>query len=84
MGLPIKEVKADKDKIARAVPASARMEQGRLWFPPTTTPWWREVEEEMLAFPAGGHDDFVDTMAYAVQEAADVSSYSDGHRLMTV
>jgi predicted phage terminase large subunit-like protein len=83
MGLPIKEVKADKDKIARAIPASTRMEQGRMWFPPTTTPWWREIEEEMLAFPAGGHDDFVDTMAYAVQEASDVSSYAD-HRLMTV
>lgn len=82
-GLPIKEVKPDKDKVARAIPAAARLEQGRLWFPPTSTPWWRELEEEMLAFPAGGHDDFVDTMAYAVMEAADVSDYSD-HRLMTV
>lgn len=84
MGLPVKEVRADKDKVARAIPSSARMEQGRMWFPPTSTAWWREVEEEILVFPAGGHDDFVDTMAYAVLEAADVSAYSDGHRLMTV
>jgi predicted phage terminase large subunit-like protein len=83
VGLPIKEVKPDKNKLARAAPAAARMEQGRLWFPPTTTPWWREIEEEMLAFPAGAHDDFVDTLAYAVIEAADQSSYGD-HRLFTV
>lgn len=83
-GLPIKEVRPDKNKLARAAPAAARMEQGRLWFPdPAITPWWREVEEEILAFPAGGHDDFVDTLAYAVLESANMSSYSD-HRLFTV
>jgi predicted phage terminase large subunit-like protein len=75
-------VKPDKNKIARAAPAAARMEQKRMWFPKNNT-WWPELEEEMLPFPAGGHDDFVDTMAYAVLESADMSSYSD-HRLFTV
>jgi predicted phage terminase large subunit-like protein len=69
-GLPVREIKADKDKIARALPATARMEQGRVWFPPATVPWFREIEEEMLAFPAGRHDDFVDTLAYAVAEGS--------------
>jgi predicted phage terminase large subunit-like protein len=69
-GLPIREVRAEKDKVARALPATARMEQGRVWFPPATTPWMPEITEELLAFPAGRHDDFCDTLGYAVAEAA--------------
>lgn len=69
-GLPVREVKAEKDKVARALPATARMEQGRIWFPPATTAWFRDIEEELLAFPAGRHDDFVDTLAYAVLHGA--------------
>jgi predicted phage terminase large subunit-like protein len=83
-GLPIKEVRADKDKVARALPATARMEQGRVWFPPASTPWFRDIEEELLAFPAGRHDDFVDTLAYAVLEIASGSAYEGGRGLMTV
>lgn len=69
-GLPVKEVKAEKDKVTRAWPAAARMEQHRIWFPPASVPWMTEVEDELLAFPAGRHDDIVDTLAYAVLEAA--------------
>jgi predicted phage terminase large subunit-like protein len=82
-GLPVRELKADKDKIARALPATARMEQMRVWFPEATTPWFRDIEEEMLAFPAGRHDDFVDTLAYAVIVAAGGSAYAD-HDFFTV
>jgi predicted phage terminase large subunit-like protein len=74
-GLPIREVRADKDKVSRALPATARVEQGRVWFPPTSTPWWHDIEEELLAFPAGRHDDFVDTLSYAVAEGARTSVY---------
>lgn len=76
-GLPIQTVKADKDKISRALPATARMERGSVWFPPASTPWWPEVEEEVLAFPAGRHDDFVDTLSYAVMQIARGSAYGD-------
>jgi predicted phage terminase large subunit-like protein len=83
-GLPIREVRAEKDKVARALPATARMEQGRVWFPePGKTPWFRDIEEELLAFPAGRHDDFVDTLSYAVAETARGSAYAD-HDLLTV
>jgi predicted phage terminase large subunit-like protein len=68
-GLPIREVRAEKDKEARALPATARMEQGRVWFPAKAS-WLRDIEEELLAFPAGRHDDFVDTLAYAVAQSA--------------
>lgn len=75
VGLPIREVRAEKDKVARALPATARMEQGRVWFPPASVPWFRDIEEELLAFPAGRHDDFVDTLSYAVAEASARSVY---------
>lgn len=65
-GLPIHVVKAEKDKVARALPATARMERKSIWFPPASTPWYHEIEQELLAFPAGRHDDFVDTLSYAV------------------
>lgn len=76
-GLPIQPLKADKDKISRALPATARMERGHVWFPPASTPWWPDIEEEILAFPAGRHDDFVDTLSYAVMQIANRSAYGD-------
>lgn len=65
-GLPIHVVKAEKDKVARALPATARMERGTVWFPPSAMPWYRDIEQELLAFPAGRHDDFIDCLSYAV------------------
>jgi predicted phage terminase large subunit-like protein len=77
-GLPIREVKPDKDKIARSDLAAARMSAKRIWFPPASTTWFSEVEDELLAFPAGRHDDIVDTVAYAAIHGANRSRYEDG------
>ncbi len=77
VGLPVRPVRAEKDKVSRALPATARMEQGRVWFPPMSTPWMPEIEEELLAFPVGRHDDFVDTLAYAVAEGAKRNPYEE-------
>jgi predicted phage terminase large subunit-like protein len=83
-GLPIRVVKAEKDKVARALPATARMERHSVWFRGRSkAPWFPEIEQELLAFPAGRHDDFVDTLAYACLEIAGGSAYSD-HGLRTV
>lgn len=76
-GLPIRVVRAEKDKVSRALPATARMERGQVWFPRAATPWYADIEQELLAFPAGRHDDFVDTLAYAAIQVADASAYSD-------
>jgi predicted phage terminase large subunit-like protein len=76
-GLPVRVVRAEKDKVARALPATARMERGTVWFPPASTAWYPDIEEELLAFPAGRHDDFVDTLAYAVLQIAGRSVYED-------
>ncbi len=74
-GLPVREVRPDKDKQARALPAQARMEHGQVWFPrPADVPQMRQCEVELVAFPMGEHDDFVDTLAYAVLEVARGSS----------
>jgi len=76
-GLPVKEVKAEKDKVARSWPAQARMEQKTVWFPPATTPWYTDFEEELLAFPAAGHDDQVDVLSYAALQVAKRSGYEE-------
>jgi predicted phage terminase large subunit-like protein len=82
-GLPIQVVKAEKDKVARALPATARMERKTVWFPPASTPWFPEIEQELLAFPAGRHDDWVDTLSYACIGIANTSAYAE-RGLMTV
>lgn len=69
-GLPVREVRADKDKQARALPVTAFMENGQVWFPRASqVPAMDACEAELLAFPVGEHDDFVDTLAYAVLES---------------
>ncbi len=77
-GLPVREVKAEKDKVARSWPAQARMEQRTVWFPDRQTPWWPAFEEELLAFPASRHDDQVDTLSYAALQIATRSRYEEG------
>jgi predicted phage terminase large subunit-like protein len=62
-GLAVRELRADRDKIARALPLQARMEAGDVWF--AEGPWLRELELELFGFPASEHDDQVDALAYA-------------------
>jgi predicted phage terminase large subunit-like protein len=62
-------MKADVDKITRAIPAGQAIRNERVWWPtPAQADWVRIMEAEMSAFPTGGvHDDTVDALAYAVQ-----------------
>jgi predicted phage terminase large subunit-like protein len=83
-GLPVRAISSHKGglrgedaKIARAAVAMARMEQRTVWFPPVTEPWWADLEEELLAFPDGKHDDFVDTLSYAAAEVAEGGGYDE-------
>lgn len=66
-GLPVRELIADRDKVARALPAAARMEAHSVYFR-AGAPWLGALEDELLAFPTGEHDDQVDTLAYAALE----------------
>lgn len=69
--IPVKELKADTDKVTRAIPATVRAENGRLWLPtvshmPDVVTW----VEEMVSFPNAAHDDCVDVVAYAAKVIA--------------
>ena len=50
-----------QDKIARVNSISDMFVSGQVWFPETR--WATEVVDELLAFPAGEHDDLVDSLS---------------------
>ena len=54
------------DKMARARPLQGRMQQGMVSFN-ITGDWYDVVRQEMLRFPAGVHDDCVDSLAWMSQ-----------------
>ena len=68
-GLPVRRLDAHKDKVARAMTAVAMMEKGKVYFPRGQS-WTRELEDEVVMFPEGDFDDFVDTLSYACSEVA--------------
>lgn len=53
-----------QDKIARLNAVADMFASGHVWFPETA--WAAQTVEEILAFPAGEHDDEVDTMTLAL------------------
>ncbi len=73
-GLPVKELRADRDKVARAYPLSAKMEAGKIYFPRQKV-WYANLERELLQFPASEHDDQVDALAYIVTQVANRKEY---------
>lgn len=56
-----------QDKIARLNAVADMFAAGQVWFPETA--WASATVEEILAFPAGEHDDEVDTMTLALARA---------------
>lgn len=72
-GLPMKPISPrSTDKLTRAVPATNRMEQGRIWFP-YDAPWLEDWEAEIFTWTAHPHeqDDQVDVLAYACLYVSD-------------
>jgi predicted phage terminase large subunit-like protein len=64
LGLPIRALKADVDKVSRARNIAARYEAGKV-FHELGSEWLDVYEREVLQFPTGKHDDQVDTASYA-------------------
>jgi predicted phage terminase large subunit-like protein len=63
-GLPVRELHPERDKVSRAMTATARMQAGKVFFPRAAN-WLRDIEMELMGFPEAQHDDFVDTLSYA-------------------
>jgi predicted phage terminase large subunit-like protein len=63
MGIPVQEFTPTKgnDKIVRLNAVSDIFASGRVWAPNTS--WAEEVMDEVASFPAGDHDDYVDTVS---------------------
>ena len=72
-GLPIKSLKADKDKISRALPIASLLESGKVYFK-RNAQYLEGFESELLNFPRGRNDDQVDAFAYIQQ----IISFSSG------
>lgn len=60
---PIEEVVPAKDKQTRAQAIRARMAMGKVKFPKFAG-WWQDAKAELMKFPQGRHDDFVDWLAH--------------------
>jgi len=56
----------DKDKISRAYAITPTCEAGRV-FLPERAPWIEEFLDELMMFPAGPHDDQVDSFTQALE-----------------
>ena len=72
-GLPVTELRPDKDKVSRAFTAAARLEGGTVYWP-KRAPWLTEWENELLLFPNSRHDDQTDTFSYAALHVAELST----------
>jgi predicted phage terminase large subunit-like protein len=66
MGVPVQEFTPTKgnDKISRLNAVSDLFASGRVWAP--NTQWAEEVIDEVASFPAGEHDDYVDSVSLAL------------------
>jgi len=68
--LPVKPIQVDSDKLARANAVTPLVEAGKV-FLPQSAPWLSDFIEELSTFPAGSHDDQVDSMTQALAYLAD-------------
>ena len=66
MGIHVEEFTPSRgnDKIARVNAVSDLFASGAVWAPDRR--WAKDVIEEVVSFPVGEHDDYVDTMTQAL------------------
>ena len=65
--IPIRAVKVDRDKVARAHAVTPLIESGRVYLP-DRAPWLHTLIEELSSFPSGEHDDQVDALTQALSQ----------------
>jgi predicted phage terminase large subunit-like protein len=59
---PIMEMSTNKDKETKARSIQGRIAMGKVHFP-RFAPWWQAAKSQLLQFPHGSHDDFVDWLS---------------------
>jgi predicted phage terminase large subunit-like protein len=59
----VSEVTPVHDKKTRAQAINGRINMRLVYFP-SFAPWWSDARDELLKFPFGVHDDFVDMLAW--------------------
>lgn len=65
-GLTVKSYSpASRDKVSRSTIAQIRMSEGQVYFPVGENKVLTECQNELLQFPLGAHDDFVDNLSMA-------------------
>lgn len=62
---PFVELKPKGSKYERAIAASILYDSGKVWHPAARPSWLNGLEQELLDFPTGEHDDQVDVLSYA-------------------
>lgn len=75
--IPIEELSEGNDKEAKAQSIKGRMSQKMVLFP-KFAPDWERAENELLTFPAGTNDDFVDALSKLGQGLAKMTRYYPG------
>ena len=71
-------VKATGSKVSRAEAVSALFEAGKVLVPEQAPSWLGDWTEEHVAFPAGRHDDMVDTTGMALERFRSVKRSGGG------
>jgi predicted phage terminase large subunit-like protein len=71
-GLPVRELRPDKVREARALSAAARIEAGTVYFMDGAR-WMMDFENELLSFPFAAHDDQVDVLSYAAAHLSETN-----------
>lgn len=64
---------SNKKEIRIQTSLQPRFKAGAIWFP-KGTPWVNDLENELMSFPHGLHDDVIDALAYIEQVATSPSA----------
>lgn len=81
--IPVNPHKTDKELRARAIQGRMMMRKVRF---PRFAPWWPDAKAQLLKFPFGAHDDFVDFLSYfglgmlGMVNADPITSEKPGHQ----
>lgn len=72
LGIPIKKLRADRDKVARSLPIATFLDSDMIYVNQKSA-WLEEFINELINLPNGWHDDQVDAFAYIAQMIAAIT-----------